>query len=614
MYKPEHLTCGSDYDQRGNGPASVGAILLCEEKLSTREQNLAALLDFFGIPWKPLRPDEIARESAGAARDSFQKFCILSSAPRMAAALESSVSPEANLPSWISNASSAYVYGFQRTPVCRKLLQFLTNTADGDIRKPAASEALLTVTGDFPEMCGPMSGLQVSSKLSEDDLCFDVRLQAGEHRSIISADRSEIMLSVKRGGGCFFLDACSETIDINAPAKRYFDVKEHFSSAVPVVMYLRWAFAGICWTGPGTRGCLIVDDPLLKPRYGFLHYSEALELMDANNFATAIAFIPWNWKRTNRQTVQQFLSRSDKLSLCVHGCDHSGGEFAARSSALLNRKIKTAKQRMEGFSSRTSLRPDNIMVFPQGMFSPETGRALKLNGFVAAANTEVSPSGDARNDTKIADLWQVAIMKYGSFPIFTRRYLTHGVENFAFDAMLGKPCLMVAHHEVFKDHGRELAKFIARLNALKWDLRWCSLGEAIRHSFKIRNVVDGARAIRMYAKDLLIENTSSEPVEAFVTKEESDPDCVKAVEFNKKIINHDYERGQLRFRATILPGESGEFRVIYLDKLDLDPGKDGIAYGIKMRLRRHLSEFRDNYVSQNDFLSATAAKVKRRFH
>ncbi len=100
---------------------------------------------------------------------------------------------------------------------------------------------------------------------------------------------------------------------------------------------------------------------------------------------------------------------------------------------------------------------DHIMVFPQGMFSPEAGRALKLNGIVAAVNTEVAPSGGAANDTKIADLWDVAIMKYGSFPIFTRRYLTHGVENFAFDALLGKPCLMVAHHEVFKDRGRELS-------------------------------------------------------------------------------------------------------------------------------------------------------------
>ena len=47
-------------------------------------------------------------------------------------------------------------------------------------------------------------------------------------------------------------------------------------------------------------------------------------------------------------------------------------------------------------------------------------------------------------------------MTYGAFPIFTRRYAFHGVENFAFDLLLGKPCLIVAHHDSFKDDGTAL--------------------------------------------------------------------------------------------------------------------------------------------------------------
>ena len=62
-------------------------------------------------------------------------------------------------------------------------------------------------------------------------------------------------------------------------------------------------------------------------------------------------------------------------------------------------------------------------------------------------NTEVAPAQRAANETTIADLWSVAIMRYGSFPIITRRYPSHGIENFAFDALLGKPCLIAAHHD-----------------------------------------------------------------------------------------------------------------------------------------------------------------------
>ena len=611
MYKREHPTCGSDYGRSAVVPPPSRALLLCDEKLSFDERNLTALLDFFGIPWKAVSPGEMTRECTSAESDSNDRFCILSSAPCMAAALESIAGSDAALPTWMLNASSVYIYGVQETPLCKRLLRFLPSAADGEIRKPIALDAHLFVTRDFPEMCGPMSGIQVSVKLAEKDFYFDIHPEAEECQSIITANCGEIFVLVRRNSVRFFLNACSETIDISSPVTKYFDVKEYFCSAVPIAMYLRWAFAEICWTGSETRGCLIVDDPLLKPRYGFLRFRDTLELMDSYNFTTTIAFIPWNWRRTDPQTVRQFQLRTDRLSLCVHGCDHTAGEFASRSTALLNRRIKTASQRMELMFQRTSLRHDNIMVFPQGSFSPETGRALKLNGFVAAVNTEVAPSGGARNDTKIADLWNVAIMKYGTFPIFTRRYLTHGVENFAFDALLGKPCLMVAHHEVFKDRGRELMEFIGRLNSLKWNLRWCSLGDAISHSFKIRNCAGGTHAIQMYAGHLVIENPSTEPREAVAQKEESDPDCVKAVTVNQKTIDHAYEGNHLQFRVTMHPGERTEVRVNYFDKLDLDPHNDGIAYSIKIRVRRHLSELRDNYISQNDFLYATTAKAKR---
>jgi len=611
MHMQEHPASGSGGGSHSGVLPRSRALVLWDGTPSSDGQNLTGLLDFFGIPWQAVTSGELARECAGVDKDGADRICILSSAPRMAAALEAIADSATALPAWMSNASSVYIYGFQQSAQCTGLLRSLMRGAGGEIRKPIAPKAAVTVTNELPEMCGPLSGIRASVQLTEKDLSFDFQPKADEVQSIVAADCGELFVSVLRSGVRFFLNPSSEVIDIQAPAKRYFDVKEHFCSAVPIAMYLRWAFAGTCWAGTQTRGCLIVDDPTLKPRYGFLRFRDALELMDSHDFTTSIAFIPWNWRRTSQQTVRQFQQRSDRLSLCVHGCDHSAGEFAARSTALLNRRIKTALERMELLSRTTSLQPDSIMVFPQGAFSPETGRALKLNGFVAAVNTEVAPSGGARNDTTIADLWSVAIMKYGTFPIFTRRYITHGVENFAFDALLGKPCLLVAHHEVFKARGRELMEFIGRLNSLTWTLRWCSLGDAIRHTFKTRRAPGGSHAIQMYAERLVIENQSAEPQEAIVRKQESDYDCVQAVTANQKTIAHAYENGDLRFAVRTLPGEKTEIRIVYFDKLELDPDSGGMAYRTKIRIRRHLSELRDNYVSQNDLLYATAAKLKR---
>ena len=594
---------------RAMTPQLARALLLCRKDPSSEDLNLRGVLNFFGIPWKAVTVGEItgAALPANVARS---EFCTLSSAPCMAEAMQGIEDSNGALPRWMIEASSVYIYGFQDTDPCRKLLRLLTSDAQGNIRNLNTTQAFMSITSDFPEMCGPMSGMRVPVDLSG-DLVFDVAHQGEEFQSIITVNDGEVFFRVTCRGVHFYLNVCRRIVDISSPSAKYFDVKKLFCEAVPTTMYLKRAFRDVCWTSPETSGCLIVDDPVLKPRYGFLHFRETLELMDKYNFTTTIAFIPWNWRRTNLRTVAMLQRRPDRFSLAVHGCDHTASEFAARSTALLNRRIKAASQRMEFLLQRTSLQYDRVMVFPQGAFSPETGAALKLNGFVAAVNTEVAPSNNARNETKIADLWNVAIMKYGTFPIFTRRYLWHGIENFAFDALLGKPCLIVVHHDVFKDHGRDLVDFIAKLNSLNWNLRWRPLGDAISHSFKVRNQADGTSVIQMFAKNLVMENPSTESSEAVLMKEEGALDCVKAVMVNQTAIDFSYDGGYLQFRVKLYPKEVTEVRVIYFDKLDVAPSTDGIAYSIKTRARRYLSEFRDNYLSQSDFLYESAARIKQ---
>jgi hypothetical protein len=610
MYKQQHPALPSHYSWNSVAKRSSRAILLCDDTLTDEQRYLSALLDFFEIPWTEVSHTELIRECSRANSDGDTGYCILSSASSMAAVVQAIPGSAAALPIEILNANSVYIYGFGETQSSRLLLKLVTGTDDVDIRKAEARATRVSVTDNFPGMCGPMSGIDVSIRLTDKDYCFDVQHQARGFQRIVTADCGEIFASVICNGVPFFLNTCSEVIDIGATAARFFDVKDHFCSAVPITFYLKWAFANLRPIGTETRACLIVDDPLLKPRYGFMRFRDALELMDSHNFTTTIAFIPWNWRRTNPETVLQFQQRVDRLSICVHGCDHTAGEFAARSTALLNRRIKIAGRRMELLSQKTLLQPDRVMVFPQGAFSPEAGRALKLSGFVAAVNTEVAPSGAVPNHTTIADNWNLANMKYGTFPIFTRRYLEHGIENFAFDGLLGKPCLIVAHHEIFRDLGRELAEFVDRLNSLRWNLRWCSLGDAVRHGFKRHVNSGGEQKIQMYAHHVVIENSSTERREAVVMKEESDPECARVV-VNQESIDHVFEGKQLQFRITIPPGESADVSIAYLDNSELDCDNDGFTYRVKTRARRHLSEFRDNYVAQNNLLHSIATRVRK---
>src|SRR5205807_1259891 len=111
-----------------------------------------------------------------------------------------------------------------------------------------------------------------------------------------------------------------------------------------------------------------------------------------------------------------------------------------RELSTLNRKVASAKQRMERHRTRNGIDHDLIMIFPQGVFSTESLGVLQQNQFVAAVNTELLSVNSEREVLTIRDAWSVTILNYKSFPLFTRRYPGHGLENFAFDLLVGKPC------------------------------------------------------------------------------------------------------------------------------------------------------------------------------
>jgi hypothetical protein len=579
--------------------------LLRGQQSSPSDEDLSRLLDFFQIPWKTIT-------AGGEDADLHEaKYAIVSSAHCMAEAMQIWAGSAASLPPWAAKASSVYVYGLQDSDRSKNLLRFLTGDVRANVRPIPAPQTIMTITGDLPGMCGPMSGMRVPITAPAGACVCDIRLGAEAYQSIIRSDGGELFFGVDTAGVRFFLNTCDKFIDVDSPSPKYFDVKKHFCETVPLLFFLRSMFHNVGSSLGETNACLIVDDPPLKHRYGFLDFREALDLMDRHNFTTTIAFIPWNWRRTHSHTVSLFQSRPERLSLVVHGCDHTAAEFAVRSPALLNRKIRTARQRMDWFHRTTAVEFEPVMVFPQGAFSPETGRALKLNGFVASVNTEVAPANGATNETKVADLWNVAIMKYGTFPIFTRRYLEHGIENFAFDALLGKPCLIVAHHDAFRDHARNLVDFIERLKSLSWNLVWRPLGDVILRSFRKRSFDDGTSAIQMFATSLVVENPSAEAGRVLVTKEEGDPECVQGVWVNQRPVEFSIQDEYLQSWLTVPPKETATIRVAYQNDLEVVPERSSSGVNFKVATKRYLSEFRDNYLSRSDLLYQSAYRLKR---
>jgi hypothetical protein len=400
-------------------------------------------------------------------------------------------------------------------------------------------------------------------------------------------------------------------VDINLPVSQgFYDVKDHFCCVVPLVMSIRFLFPEVVWQPQELGACLIIDDPLLKPRYGFCNFPKLVSLMRGHGFTTNIAFIPWNWRRTSPAAARFFNSQSGLFSISIHGCDHTAGEFGATSLETLHTRAQLARSKMGKHEARTGIQHDSIMVFPQGVFSSVCPAVLKQNGYLAAVNTEVVPVDSQNARTRIRDIWDVAIMTYGDFPIFTRRYATQGLENFAFDLFLGKPCLIVAHHDAFKDGGAAMIDFIEKIGALHCRLHWRPLGQVIRRACRRRSNGASLEEVEMYGNELMIGNSSSQATEVRIRKRKSQDDLVSEILCDEKPVTWDTKVGQLVFGEQIPPHGEKCFRVVYKDQAYARKIPRSLRFELAVAARRILSEFRDDYLSRSRFLSVTAGKLK----
>src|SRR5260370_21283921 len=177
---------------------SVRALLLCPKNLTAGYRHLTEVLDLFGIPWQALPVSEVT--GASLQDRSAGSFCILSSASYLAEVLADSQYSGDWLPRWMKGASSVFLYGFQDTARCKQLLRSLTGDAHAEIRHLNVPQVVAFVADDVPEMCGPMSGMQVRVEPAEGDLVFAITHEAEGFQSIISANAGEFFLSIKNEG------------------------------------------------------------------------------------------------------------------------------------------------------------------------------------------------------------------------------------------------------------------------------------------------------------------------------------------------------------------------------------------------------------------------------
>jgi hypothetical protein len=368
--------------------------------------------------------------------------------------------------------------------------------------------------------------------------------------------------------------------------------------SLPVLMFLRYACGEGCWQSPGPFANLTIDDPWLREPYGHLRFSSLLAQMEKANFHTTIAFIPWNYDRSEPAVATLFREHPDRFSICLHGNDHDHSEFGDPNSARHREAdIKQGLARMEAFTRLTGVGYDPVMVFPHVIArDTETLAALKEFNFLATVNQDNVPLSMPKPKDLIFFLRDVTL-DYANFPSVNRAAAYRQTEaDIAIDAFLGNPLLFYGHHDLFEKGIDGFNRLAEVVNKLEPSVRWASLGTVSRHLYLTRKREDGAYDVLALCRNIELENPYGQITTFHVTKPESFSFPIRSLTVDGRAVPYEKATEGLSFVLDVPAAASRSIDIEYENGLDLG-AVDISKNSNRIRILRKLSDFRDIHLS-----------------
>lgn len=582
-------------------------VILCGGTPTEADHRAHRIASFLGADATLVTLD-LAALAAGPADRKIAPSCgcLLIDAKTLAAAADAVPSGARRLRDAICEvASHVCVFGFQAADNHRGILRDWSEGGLTDVQ-PLSGNASFHFTTSFREGCGQLSGLSLGTAGLQNESSFVEGVGAKRADVIIRLGRAPFLARTEYRGTKLFFLAARELADLDERVGRQSPPFAWFSGLIPLMMVLRGALGDRVWHNDSPKACLIIDDPLLKKRHGFLKYQQLIGSMRRGRFFTCIAFIPWNFRRSTPDVAALFSSEDRSLGLCVHGCDHTHGEFAATDVDGLQGKARLALERMRAHRDLSGAPFDDVMVFPQGLFSAEAISAVKAAGYLAAVNSTVHPS-TGPHELTLRTMLDAAVTSFDNFPLFSRRY-PRDLAEFALDLFLGKPALIVEHHGYFRHGYAAIEAFVEDLNSVDRRLEWASLGTICSSACLTRTTEDGEIHVRFYTRRFRLTNSDTKPhrYALFQARASDDSAPVVTVDGNPRPVEAD-EHG-LTLRVSLGSGQTVDIQSASPSANVLGPGvRQTKAQRVKTGLRRLFSEFRDNHVHTNRALSAIAA-------
>jgi hypothetical protein len=417
------------------------------------------------------------------------------------------------------------------------------------------------VTNSGPE-------LRLTASASIDARLRGVRLrdEAVSHADAIATEGATVLAArddgavwVRRGNRETVSIAPLELEDGETLRERIRDGR--FLALTALIHFARTVCGSSGWVSPPVRACFLFDDPNLhRPTYGYVRYHDLVREADHHDYHVAFAMVPLDGWFTHRATAALFRERSDRLSLVIHGNNHTYRELAQPASSDEWRALLAqALRRVERVERRSGVSVGRIMVAPHGDCSRELAHELIPLGFEALCISRPYPWLAQRplpwlthppESSALTGLEPASIVDNG-LPVLLRHAFSESIDDLALRAFLDQPLILYGHHA-------DIADGLERLSALADQIRglghveWMSLSDVAAGNF--RTSVDGdVLHVRMFTRRARLRvpaGTNSLVVEAPVLEQQHQRDDF---ECDGRITASD--------QAVALPGDPREIEI-----------------------------------------------------
>jgi len=374
-----------------------------------------------------------------------------------------------------------------------------------------------------------------------------------------------------------------------------------FLRVAPAMMFIRYCAGERGWHAPHHYANFTIDDPWLRQPYGYVDYKALLPEMERHNFHTTVAFIPWNYDRSEPGVVWLFRNHPQRFSIAIHGDNHDHKEFTDYRRKPLAVQVADLKQslaRMEKFRTLTGIPYDKVMVFPHSIAPEGTLEALKTYNYLATVNSTNVPEDSAR-PKELSFALRPVTLSFAGFPSISRYSVAAPIPKYfiAINQFLGNPLLFYGHSE---DLARGIAAFDGtadKVNELEPDTQWRGLGDIVRHLYVVKLRDDSIYDVLAFSSNICLENFSVKDSIFYVRKQEIGGETINSVSVDGQNLQYRLQDDSLNFSVPVPKGNSRCIAIQYQNDLvlgSIGTSKDSVV----VYLVRMASDFRDNYLSK----------------